>query len=244
MPNTKHEHIAHKTGKPTSDDAALNRLRKRIEDLERQLAEARAKPANVDPTTNTTNPPPSFARGERRGPPTAEDMRARMEEIRQNDPERYTQMTNRFAQMRTRRLQHTQNRLELLASVDVSRLSKKQRAVHEQYQDLITRQEELRELLNPQNETVTEEQRRTAMEEMRELHHKMHDLSQSERDTLLSHTATSFGLQGDDAGELVETVKAVFLATENHGRHWFGGPGGPGGGSPPPPPPTGGNGSR
>lgn len=221
--------------RPPTDDAALNRLRKRIQDLERQLAAARSQPtATMEPASAPTNPPPAFARGERRGPPSREEMRAHLEEMRKNDPERYAQMTNRFAKMNSRRLQRTQNRLDLLASVDTSRMSKKQRAVHEQYQDLIARQEELRELLNPQNENVTEAQRRTAMEEMRELHGQMRELAQSERETLLSQTASSFGIEGQDAGELVETVKAVFQATENHGGH---GPGGSGGGEPPPPPP-------
>lgn len=231
----------------STDAAALNRLRHRVQDLERQLAAARAQPAATaeteKPVAASTNAPSPFAWGRGGGFPSAEEIRARMEEFRKNDPEHYAQMTNHFARMQAHRLERTQNRLDLLASVDTSRMTKKQRAVHEQYQDLIARREELRALMNPQDESITEEQRQAAFKEMRELGGKLHELAQSERDTLLAHTAASFGIQGDEAGELVETVKAVYQATENHGGwgghgpggHGRGGRGGPGGMPPPPP---------
>lgn len=234
VPAEKHA----KKAKPVTDDAALNRLRRRIEDLEKQLAAALAATnapvvAQEEPVTNR-NP---FGWGRRNGPPTAEEMRAHMEEIKKNDPERYTQMTNHFAQWRTRRLERAQNQLDLLSSVDTTHMSKGQRKTHEKYQDLIARQEELRELMNPQNEDVTEEQRKAAFEEMRTIGHQLRELAHQERDTLLTQTANALGYTGDAAGEIVDSIKAVYQATESHG--WHGGHGGGhhgrgGAGGPPP----------
>ncbi len=210
----------------TTDDAALNRLRARIADLERQLAEkpaATTEEAVPEPAT-----PPTAARSERRGPPAPEDMRARMEDMRRNDPERYTQMTNRFAHMRARQLDHAQNKLDILASVDPAQLTPEQRDLHDQYQDLIARQEELRNLAFAplEDAAVTDEQRRAAHEELRQNGRELHRLAQTERQILLEQTARSFGVKGEAAKELVETVKAVYQATTEA----WGGPGRHGGG--------------
>lgn len=218
-PDGKVEQPAKKTARPVSDDAALNRLRRRIQDLERQLAEKDAAPEKKEEAVETPPPPPQpAARGEHRGPPTPEEMRAHMEEIRKNDPERYTRMTNHFANMRTHQLERAQNKLDILASVDVSRLNPKQRQIHEQYQDLIAQQEEIRNTaFAPDDGSVTDEQRRTAHQQMREIGQKLHNVAQQEREILLNQTARSFGVKGEAGKELVETVKAVYQATESWG---------------------------
>ncbi len=229
-PTAPAERPTKKAAKST-DDAALNRLRKRIQDLERQLAEKSAPPATAEAVPETTTPPSSpEARGERRGPPSPEEMRAHMEEMRKNDPERYAHMTNRFARMRARQLSSAQNKLDILSSVDLDRLSPKQRMLHDQYQNLIARQEELRSMAfaAPDDASVTDEQRQAAHEELRKNGRELHALAQTERQILLDQTAQSFGIKGDAAKELVETVKAVYQATDSWG-------GGRGGGGPPPP---------
>ncbi len=228
-PATPTERPSRKAAKST-DDVALNRLRKRIQDLERQLAEKSASTTEAAVPVAENPPPPPEARGERRGPPSPEDMRAHMEEMRRNDPERYAHMTNRFAHMRARQLSNAQNKLDILASVDLDRLSPKQRMLHDQYQNLIARQEELRSMaFAPLDDTsVTDEQRRAAHEELRKNGRELHALAQTERQILLDQTARSFGVKGEAAKEFVETVKAVYQATTEswvgHGRHGGGRP--------------------
>ena len=213
-----------------SDDAALNRLRTRIQELERQLAAKDAPPPAAKVEEPPTNRPPEGRRGGPGGwPRNAEEMRAHFEEMRKNNPEQYAAMTNGWAQHRARSLERAQGKLDILASVDVSQLNPKQRAIHEQYQDLIARREELRAMMDLQNADVTDEQRNAAMAEMREIGNKVHALAQTEREALLKHTATSFGVRGEAAKELVETVKAVYQATETWGG-WGGGHGGRHGG--------------
>ncbi len=221
----------------TTDDAELGRLRARIKSLERQLADATAmageapteEPAGdaAKPDERRQNP---FLRNGPPHMPTAAEMRAHMEELREKDPERYAQMTNRFARWQEHRLQRTNDRLDILASVDTSRLTAKELQTHEALQDAIVKREELRQLLNPQNEDVTEEQRKATFEELRKLDETMRQLETRERNTLLTKTARSFGVSAANAKEMTETIKAIYDATGG-GHHGppHGGPGGPGG---------------
>ena len=216
---------------PQNHVADLERLRARIRELEEQLAAANdrtgesAEEKIADQEARPQNP---FLRN---GPPhmsTAAEMRANMEELREKDPARYAQMTNNFARWQEHRLKRTNDRLDILASVDTSRLNAKERQTHEALQDAIVKREELRQMLNPQNEDVTEEQRRATFEELRKLDQTMRQLETSERNTLLTKTARSFGVSSANAKEMVETIKAIYDATGG-GHH---GPphGGPGGG--------------
>ncbi len=211
--------------KPATDDAALNRLRQRVKELERQLA-ARSTEA-AEPIEPSTNRPPEVAR--REGPP---DFRNRMEDMRVNDPERYTQMTNRFASWRASHIQRVQDRLNLLASMDTSRMSPKQREDHLRYQELVARQTELGDQLRPGGAELSGDERRQMHQQLQQISHELNRLGDVERNTLLQQTALSFGLKGKNASEAVETIKAVYQATESG---WGGpgggrGPGGPGGG--------------
>lgn len=206
-------------------NADVNALRNRIKELERQLSERNAAlQANKEPgkaTQTATVTPPAQAE-ERRGPPTAADMRARMEEIRKNDPQRYAQMTNRFARMHSRNRARVMNQLSILGNVDMSRLSNAEREVHDQYQEAVARREELREMLNPQNEDVTEEQRRELFKEMRELDELTRKLAESERNTLLTQTVRDLGASESEANEFVETISAIYEATQVRGPGGFG----------------------
>ena len=142
-------------------------------------------------------------------------------------PEQYAQMTNRMANFRAFGLRRAANRLDTLASVDTSRMNKKELAVHEKLQDLIAREQELHDIARPDNESTTDEERQAAWKELRELHEQKGDLERAERNTLLAKAAESYGVKGAEAKELVETVKAVYEATQSGGG---GGPHNRGGG--------------
>ena len=219
--------------KTTADDATISRLRARIKSLERQLADNAAQPSDADKETSAEpedRPQNPFLRNGPPRMPTAAEMRANMEELREKDPAKYAQMTNRFARWQENRLQRTNDRLDILASVDTSRLTEKERQTHAALQDAIVRREELRQMLNPQNEDMTEEQRKKTFDELRKLEHEMHQLETSERNTLLTKTARSFGLSKANAKEMTDAVKAIYQATGGEGRrHGFGPPppGGP-----------------
>ncbi len=219
-------------------DADAPLLRKRIRELERQLssmkAAQQAEARQPQIAEQTPDDKPAGRAGDRNAPPhppTAADMRARMEELRKNNPQRYAQMTNSFARMRSRSRDRTQNQLNILGSVDLSRLSKSEREVHDQYQEAVSRREELREMLNPQNEDVTEEQRRELFNEMRELDRLTTELAESERNTLLVQAARDLGATGTEVNDFIETVSAIYEATQVRGGGHR-----PSGGGPPPRP--------
>lgn len=198
--------------------ATLATLRNRVRELERRLAETAAQtPTNATPI-NEANPPP--------GPPNMMNFRARMEEMQKNNPEQYAQMTNRMAQWRARHIAQTQDRLDFLASLDPASMSPKELANHEKLQNLIVHREELMQMMRPDAEGVTDEQREKAHQEMRSTWQQLHDLEQAERDMLLRQTARNLGCKGPMVRELVDTIKTIYDATQSfgHGR----GPGGPG----------------
>ncbi len=217
---------ASKLVEDVGSDSARDALRRRIRELERELALARAHrpdmPLNVEAPTGAVRRVENNRR--RPGPPTAAEFRQRMDEMRKNDPERYAQMTNNMARFRASALRRAANRLDVLASVDTSRMTSKEQDVHQRLQEIIAREQELQEIASPNNQETTDEERAAAWEEMRELRHQKHDLERAERDTLLAQTAEAYGLSGDDASEMVETVKAVYQATQSN----FGPPHGPG----------------
>ena len=203
-------------------DADLNRLRARIKQLERQLAEqdtAASEEPVEQPATNRVEG------GRRFGPPTF----AELEEMREKDPERYVQTTNRIAQFRAGWQGRLQNQFDILESADTAHMTEKQRKVHEDYISLLARIDELGEQLNPLAD-VTEEQRRAAGQEMRESWHKLHELQRIERDTLLTQTANALGFRGRKAQEVVEGIKQVYEATGGGGWGRGGRGRGPGGG--------------
>ena len=200
----------------SNDDAAIKRLRKRVQELERQLAERNHEPETVATDAETSDdaprtPEPSVGRN---------DHRARMEELRKNDPERFTQMTNRFARMRSEHLQRIQSRLDLLASVDTSRMNEHQRQIHLQYQELLAQQTEMRDMMRPGGmDDLTDEQRREAWEQMRKLDDQVNRLARQERNTLLQQEALRLGVKGAAIKETIETIDAIYQATEgNRGR--------------------------
>ena len=217
-------------------DADAHLLRKRIRELERQLNSMKAAQQadtkltqNTGQTSNDSPTEQAIDRNVPTQPPTAADMKARMEELRKSDPQRYAQMTNRFARMRSWRRNRMQYQLDILGSVDLSRLSRSEREVHDQYQEAVSRREELREMLNPQNEEITEEQRRELFNEMRELDRLTMELAESERNTLLMQAARDLGATGQEASDFIETISAIYEATQVRG-----GPRPPRGGPPRP----------
>ena len=208
-------------------DADLNRLRARIRELERKLAEQDSAASEEPVEQPATNRVEGFRRF---GPPS----RAELEEMREKDPERYAQETNRIAQFRAGWQGRIQNQFDILASADTAHMTEKQRKVNEDYISLLARIDELGEQLNPLAD-VTEDQRKAAGQEMRETWHQLHELQRIERDTLLTQTANALGFRGRKAQEVVEGIKQVYEATGGGGP-WGRGGGrgrGPGGGGRP-----------
>ena len=162
---------------------------------------------------------------QRRGP---EAWREELEKLKETNPEEYAARTNRMAQFRARMLKNAESKLETLASIDTTGWSERQLAIHQRYQELIAKREELFETMRFDS-GATEEQRRAAMEQMRQLGQDLHKASQDERNLLISKTLSEIGLRGQAAVEVKETIKTIYSTTQEWGsppggRHRGGGP--------------------
>lgn len=218
------------TRKPVADkgdEASAKALRYRVAELEKLLAEKDGKSeiaiSNAVAEAVKSRPPE----------PPRQNWRERMEEMRKNDPERYTQMTNRFAQWRRSQAERARNKIDFLSSIDTSHMSAGARKTHDALQDLIASREEIEAQL--QNPDLSDEERGKLMRQLWESHGELQRLNGEERKNLIDETARSLGFEGEDAKEISATIREVIEATDSgwggH-RHHGGGPrrsGGPGG---------------
>ncbi|MBQ0032893.1 MAG: hypothetical protein KBT68_08840 [bacterium] len=217
------EEIAKKPVADKGEAASVKALRHRIAELEKALAEKDGKSEIAISNAVAEamkNRPPEPPRG---------NWRERMEEMRKNDPERYTQMTNRFSNWRRSQAERARNKIDFLSSIDISHMSAKAQKTHEDLQDLIARREEIEQQLQDPN--LSDEDRGKLMRQLWESHGELQRLNGEERKNLIRETARSIGFEGEDAKEFSATIREVIEATDSgwDGRRHHGGPRGPGG---------------
>ena len=216
----KAEEKAKKPVADKGDEASVKALRRRIAELERLIAEKDGESeiaiSNAVAEAAKTRPPE----------PPRGNWRERIEEMKKNDPERYTQMTNRFAQWRRDRAAQAQDRMEFLSSIDTSRMSAGAKKTHNALQELIAKREELEQQLH--QEDLSDEERGRLMRELADSHRELVRLNGEERKNLFNETAKGLGFTGADAKEFTATIQEVIEATDSGwgGRHHRGGPGG------------------
>ena len=209
--------------KPVADKgeaASVKALRQRVVELEKLLAEKDGKSeiaiSNAVAEAMKARPPE----------PPRRNWRERMEEMKKNDPERYTQMTNRFANWRRSRSAEARNKIEFLSSIDTSHMSAGARKTHDALQDLIAKREEIEAQLQDPN--LSDEERGKLMGELHSSHHELMRLNGEERQNLINEAAHNMGFEGEDAKEVSATIQEVIRATDSGwGGHHGGHRGGP-----------------
>ncbi len=197
-------------------DEAVKALRARIRKLETALAAA--GDANGASERNAGEPP----RGERRDGPDRSGMRERMERWRRENPEEFARMEERRKNFMQQRARRAQSKLDFLASIDTSRMSKTAKETHAELQELIAKREEMENrMFSPD---LSDEDRQELFREMRETDHAIRDRNSQERENLLRQTAETLGFAGEAATEIVDTIGEIYEATSSdHGGR---GPGG------------------
>ena len=216
----KAEEKAKKSVADKGDEASVRALRHRIAELEKLLAEKDGKSeiaiSNAVAEAVKTRPPE----------PPRGNWRERMEEMKKNDPERYTQMTNRFANWRRSRAEQARNKIDFLSSIDTSHMSAGARKTHDALQDLIAKREEIEARLQDPN--LSDEERGKLMGELHSSHRELMRLNGEERRNLIDEAARNMGFEGEDAQEVSATIQEVIRATESGWGGHRGGPRGPG----------------
>ncbi len=151
-------------------------------------------------------------------------LRARIKELEGMLAKQGIEVEKMKAQFRRHRLERAQSKIDFLSSIDTSRMSPAMLKVHSDLQDMIEKREAVEEKMRGFMD-MTDEERREAFQEIGEIDGKIRELSRAERDNLLVQTAEALGFQGDDAAEIMDTIKSIYEATDS-GWGW----GGPGGG--------------
>ena len=214
------EEVAKKPVADKGEEATVKALRRRIAELEKLLAEksGESEIAISNAVAEAVkNRPPEPPRG---------NWRERMEELKERDPARYTQMTNRFAQWRRSRAEQARNKIVFLSSIDTSHMSADARKTHDALQDLIARREEIEQQL--QDPDLSDDDRGKLMGELHSTHHELMRLNGEERNNLFEETARNIGFEGEDAKEISATIQEVIRATDSGwGGHHGGHRGGP-----------------
>ena len=216
----KAEEVAKKPVADKGDEATVKALRHRITELEKLLAEKDGKSeiaiSNAVAEAAKARPPA----------PQQQNWRERMEEMKKNDPARYTQMTNRFANWRRSRAEQARNKIDFLSSIDTSHMSAGAKKTHDALQELIARREDVEAQL--QDPDLTDEERGKLMRQLWESHGELQRLNGEERKNLIDETARSLGFEGEDAQEISATIREVIEATDSGwGGHHGGHRGGP-----------------
>ena len=215
----KVEEKAKKSVADKGEEASVKALRHRITELEKLLAEKDGKSeiaiSNAVAEAVKARPPA----------PPPQNWRERMEEMKKNDPARYTQMTNRFANWRRSRAEQARNKIDFLSSIDTSHMSAGAKKTHNALQELIVRREGIEQQL--QSPDLTDEERGKLMGELHSTHHELMRLNGEERNNLFEETARNLGFDGEDAKEISATIQEVIHATDAGWGGHHGGPRGP-----------------
>ena len=211
------------TAKPLMENkgesASVAALRARIAELEGRLTARGRSAGGLDEASAKAAGSLERAageRGERRGPPTGAEIRERMARMEKEDPVRFAQMTNHFARIRNFRRERAALKIDFLSSIDTSGMNASSRKTHQALQNAIAMRDDLEEQIH--NPNLSDEERMSLFEQMRNSDHELRRLGAEERDSLLMQTASAIGLEGDDAVELAETIKDIFDATESPHR--------------------------
>jgi len=191
------------------DAATLASLRARISELESKLASVAASEKSGAGSEKVDEA------GPRPGRNPGADFRAHMEELKKNDPVRYAQMTNRFAQMRSHQLARQQSKLDFLSSIDVSGMTAEAQKTHNDLQDAIVKLEDLRERMH--QEDISDEDRDAVLREIWDTERNLRQLGLAERNNLLFEMAKSMGLEGEAVNDAARMVSEIISATETRG---------------------------
>lgn len=210
------------------DDASVKALRARVKELEKMLAEKQG----AGEKTEERRGGPAAGEGAARWP-NGEELRANIEKWKKENPEEYARLDKMRQDFMQRRAERTKSRLDFLASVDTSRMSKEDRETHTRLQELIAKRENLEKRMNESLLDMSNEDRGEFFREMGETSREINELNEKERGVLFKGLANELGIQGEEANAVSETVQGILDATRNDGfggMRGMGGMRGPGGG--------------
>ena len=195
------------------DAATIKALRTKIAELESKLAKGAEKPPAEEEAVRHGEDRREGARRDHK-PMSPKEWR---ENMKKDNPEQYTRMTNHMARMRRDRAEREQKKVDFLSSIDTSRMSVSARKTHDELQDLIAKREEIEQRMHAEMEgdaEFSDEDRRAFMDEMRQTDRRIRELNMKERDNLMVETAKNLGFNAEESAEVAEAFKEIIENTE------------------------------
>lgn len=197
---------------PEAKDAGrVAALRARIRELESKLAGQSETPIKEASERRENQVP-------KKGDSVVFNSRSRkewIENMKKNNPNGYTAMTNAIANANRERLERHQKKLDFFSSIDTSGMSASFKATHAKLQDLIIQRETMDQ--GRDWESMTTEEMGEYHEKRRAIENEIANLSEVERKNLITETAKELGFQGENAANFAATIQEIYDATETPG---------------------------
>ncbi len=207
--------VEKEAAKPDDVQKKLAKAQKRIAELERDLAAAKAYKKQVkslsDKVKNSLKEKTEELAGNTQvvSVSTNSDIEA---ELKRQLPEgAFTEATNVLSRLRSKLAERAKGRLDYIASVDASRMSKKERENHAKFLKLLEKREALRSKMtgfipNP-----------SVLQEMVELDLAMQPVAKQERSALVREVARELGYSGEDVDVVHDTMVNIYDSTSGGG---------------------------
>ncbi len=135
-----------------------------------------------------------------------------LKDMREDNPEGYTQMTNQMIQMSQKRREDINQRVAFLDSIDLQFIPEDARESHEALASLLKERQEIEETMMMRQfaeEEVSEEQMRSDFGRLMEINLNVSEALEKERDTLISATVSRLGLSEEDAQAVMSTLEKI-----------------------------------
>lgn len=199
------------------DDKPLADAKKRIKELERELASVRRdlakrmkseakiaqKAESNDVLSSVSNSTDVVMVG-----PDGDILEGLKGKLSKDE---LSQVTNAFAQMRARIAQRAKGRQEYLAAIDVSGMSENERENHSRFMEMLAKREAIAAKMKGGVPNIG------AIQDMAKLSIEMEPAAKKERSALSRQMARELGYSGEDVEVIHDTMKNIFDCTNAGG---------------------------
>ena len=196
----------------TDDAKKLAKAQKRIAELERDLADAKASAKRVKALAlKAENSVSNLLANSTSSVSVMTNADVEAELKRQLPEDAYHEATNALSRLRAKLAERAKGRYDYISAVDVSHMSKSDRENHKKFLSLLEKREAIRAkatgiIPNP-----------AVLQELVELDMSMQKVAKQERSALVREVVRELGYSGDDVDVVHDTLVNVFDSTSGGG---------------------------
>jgi hypothetical protein len=203
--------LVSRSSTPRDSDQEIANLEKLLDFRDEELEQLKKQLDGQSPANRTA----PVAWQDRERSPRRGNMRERMERLKAENPEEYERIQTRMNEFQKQREEQSARRELFFKNLDVSKLSKDQRQIVSEYQELLAANEEM---VN----TMWQGGERANFQEMMEQGRAIREMSETVREILLQNLGNQVGIGGEN---LSNNVQEILEMTSMGGMGRFGGRG-------------------